>query len=72
MSPNTKKYLSAILVGFAGVLITVGMQFVPNLPIAVQGLALSAFAGVAHYLDALGHTDRLEAAVAAATKSPGT
>lgn len=68
MSPNVKKFVSAIGVACVGAALAVVSHYVPQLPQVVQGLAMSALAAVAHYVDAWGHTDRVAAALAAAEK----
>lgn len=64
LTPNQKKTLSALLVGVASALLVGASKvLVPQLPAYAQALAVSGIAAVAHYVDALGHTDRVEAAI---------
>lgn len=64
VSPVVKKIASALAVGIAGSVLVTLNHFVPELPIVVQGLALSALAAAAHYVDAWGHQDRVAQIVA--------
>lgn len=66
MNPTVKKALSAVGVAVAGAaLVAVQQKLVPLAPEAVQATLVAALAGIAHYLDAWGHKDRVAEAVAA-------
>lgn len=65
MNANLKKALSAVLVAVLGAALVAAQQkLVPFAPEAVQATLVAALAGVAHYLDAWGHQDRLATKVA--------
>lgn len=77
MSPQIKKFLSAIAVAAVGAVLVTLNQYTVKLPPELQGLAVTAIAAVAHYANAWGHAERVEqvvtqrvAAVIAAESSP--
>lgn len=78
ISPGVKKALSGIAVGAASAVLVEVVHDLPQLvavvPAYAQALAasvaLGALTGLAHVLDAWGHTDRVGAAVAAAKAGP--
>lgn len=66
MNPTVKKALSAVLVATLGAaLVAIQQSVVPLTPVAVQATLVAALAGLAHYLDAWGHQDRVAAQMAA-------
>lgn len=66
MNPNVKKALSAVAFAIGGAaLVAVQQKLVPLAPEALQATIVAALAGVAHYLDAWGHTERVAAATEA-------
>jgi hypothetical protein len=70
MYPNLKKALSAILFAVLGaLLVAIQQKLVPLAPEAMQATIVAALAGLAHYLDAWGHQDRVAAQVTAAKAS---
>ena len=68
MSPEVKKLLSAVLVAVAFAVIGVLQTYVVHLPPEIAGIAASVLAGAAHYINALGHKDRVNAEIAAAVE----
>jgi len=66
LSPGLKKALSAVLFAVIGALLLgVQQQLVPLAPAGTQPTLIALLAGIAHYLDAWGHKERVsEAAVA--------
>lgn len=67
ISAQQKKYLSGALVGLAsGLLLYALKEVVPSLPLVYQGLGVVVVTSAAHVVDALGHTQRVEEAIAAA------
>jgi hypothetical protein len=66
ISPSTKKALSAVAFAIGGAaLIAIQQKLVPLAPEATQATLVAALAGIAHYLDAWGHTERVAAAAEA-------
>lgn len=62
---NAKKALSSLAAAVsAAVLVELSRTFVPTLAPALQGVAIASLVAVAHWLDAWGHTDRVEKAIA--------
>jgi hypothetical protein len=69
MSPTVKKALSAVAFACAGALLVAAQKsLIPLAPEAAQAALVAGLAAFAHYLDAWGHTDRVEAAVIEANK----
>ena len=66
MTPAVKKALSAVAFAVGGAaLVAVQQKLIPLAPEATQATLVAALAGIAHYLDAWGHSDRVAAAAAA-------
>ena len=70
LNPYLKKALSAVLFAVLGaLLIAVQKELVPLAPAFVQPMLIAALAGIAHYLDAWGHTERAALAAAKGAES---
>ncbi len=64
MNSGVKKALSAVAFAVAGAaLVAVQQKLIPLAPEATQATLVAALAGLAHYLDAWGHTERVAEAV---------
>jgi hypothetical protein len=62
MSPQAKKFLSAVLVAVAAAVIGVLQTYVVQLSPALVAVFAPILVGAAHYVNALGHKERVEAA----------
>lgn len=65
MSPEAKKLVSALLVAVAAAVIGVLQTYVLRFSPEVVAIVAPVLAGLAHYVSALGHRERLEAAATA-------
>jgi hypothetical protein len=61
MSPEAKKLASALLVAVASAVIGVLQVYVVRLPPEMVAVVAPALVGLAHYVNALGHKERVEA-----------
>jgi hypothetical protein len=61
MSPSAKKFLSAVLVAVASAVIGVLQTYVVHLSPEIVAVAAPLLVGAAHYVNALGHAERVEA-----------
>lgn len=61
MSPEAKKVLSGVLVAVAAAVIGVLQTNVVHLPHELAAIAAPVLVGIAHYVNALGHAERVEA-----------
>lgn len=61
MSPQVKKFLSALVVAAAGAVLVVLNQYVVHLPTLYQGFAGAVLAAAAHYVNAYGTTAQVTA-----------
>lgn len=61
MSPEAKKLVSALLVAIAAAVISVLQTYVVQLPPGIVVVVAPMLAGLAHYVSALGHAERVEA-----------
>ncbi len=62
MSPEAKKVVSGVLVAVAAAVIGVLQTYVVQLPPAYVAIVAPVLVGLAHYVNALGHKERVEAA----------
>jgi hypothetical protein len=62
MSPEAKKLVSAALVAGAAAVIGVLQTYVVHLSPEIVAIAAPMLVGLAHYVNALGHKERVEAA----------
>jgi hypothetical protein len=62
MSPEAKKVLSGVLVAVAAAVIGVLQTYVVQLPPNVALFVAPVLVGLAHYVNALGHKERVEEA----------
>ena len=61
MSPEAKKLVSGLLVAVSAAVIGVLQTYVVHLSPAIVAVAAPVLVGLAHYVDALGHAERVEA-----------
>jgi hypothetical protein len=61
MSPEAKKLMSAVLVAVAAAVIGVLQTYVVRLSPELVALVAPVLVGLAHYVNALGHAERVEA-----------
>ena len=61
MSPEAKKLLSGLLVAVAAAVIGALQTYAVHLPPEVVAIAAPILVGLAHYVNALGHAERVEA-----------
>jgi len=61
MTPEAKKVVSGLLVAMAAAGIGALQTYVVHLSPAIVAFAAPVLVGLAHYVDALGHADRVEA-----------
>jgi hypothetical protein len=61
MSPEAKKLVSAVLVAVAAAVIGVLQTYVMQLPPEMVAVVAPVLVGLAHYVNALGHKERVEA-----------
>ncbi len=61
MSPEAKKLVSGVLVACAAAVIGVLQTYVVKLPPEIVAVAAPLLVGLAHYVNALGHAERVEA-----------
>ena len=61
MSPEAKKVLSGVLVACAAAVIGVLQTYVVHLPHELVAIAAPILVGLTHYVNALGHAERVEA-----------
>lgn len=61
MSPAAKKLVSALLVAVASAVISVLQIYVVQLPPGIVAVLAPVLVGAAHYVNALGHKERVEA-----------
>lgn len=66
LSPSVKQFLSAVLVAAAFAVLGVLQTYVVHLSPELAAIAVPILGGAAHYLNALGHADRVAEVVAAA------
>lgn len=62
MSPEAKKLLSGVLVAVAAAVIGVLQTNVVHLPPEIVAVVAPLLVGLAHYVNALGHAERVDAA----------
>jgi RPA family protein len=62
MSPEAKKLVSALLVAVAAAVIGVLQTYVVRLSPELVAVVAPVLVGLAHYVNALGHAERVEAA----------
>ncbi len=62
MSPEAKKLVSALLVAVAAAVIGVLQTYVLHFSPEVVAVVAPVLVGLAHYVNALGHKERVEAA----------
>jgi hypothetical protein len=61
MSPEAKKVVSGLIVAIAAAVIGVLQTYVVRLSPEVVAVAAPLLVGLAHYVNALGHAERVEA-----------
>ncbi len=61
MSPEAKKLVSGLLVAVAAAVIGVLQTYVVRLPPELVAVVAPVLVGLAHYVNALGHAERVEA-----------
>jgi hypothetical protein len=61
MSPEAKKVVSGLLVAIAAAVIGVLQAYVVQLPPEYVAVVAPVLVGLAHYVNALGHKERVEA-----------
>jgi F0F1-type ATP synthase membrane subunit c/vacuolar-type H+-ATPase subunit K len=62
MSPEAKKVVSGLLVAIAAAVIGVLQAYVVQLPPEYVAVVAPVLVGLAHYVNALGHAERVEKA----------